>query len=62
MKPYKLNKKTWAIMVVVGNPRLSTRLPRIAALAFHLGFTGVYEFDMNYETFRIIADADDQDG
>lgn len=44
MKPYKLNKKTWAIMYLVFNPRMAGRLPRLAALAFSLGFRDVYRF------------------
>ncbi len=35
MKP--LNRRTWAIMVVVHNPDLQTRLPRITAEAVRLG-------------------------
>lgn len=35
---YKLNKKTWAIMVVVNNPHLCQRLLRITKLAKSLGF------------------------
>jgi hypothetical protein len=32
-----LNRRTWAIMIVTFNPRLRTRLPRIAAEVQRLG-------------------------
>lgn len=44
MKAYKLDRKTWAIMELVHNPRLAGRFPRITALAYSLGFRDVYRF------------------